>query len=111
MAKIEIPKARPEGVRYIEMILKIKKIEFVTELKFHEKRRFRFDFAIPAEKIAIEYEGISVGKGGKSRHTSITGYTRDCEKYNLAAVDGWRVLRFTALNYKDIFLTLEALGY
>lgn len=68
------------------------------EYKFHPTRRFKFDFAIPEKKIAIEYEGIS----GKSRHTSITGYTRDCEKYNIATGMGWRVFRYTALNYSQV---------
>jgi hypothetical protein len=40
--------------------------------------------------------------GGKSRHTTVSGYTTDTEKYNLATVEGWRILRYTALNYKDL---------
>jgi hypothetical protein len=30
-----------------------------------------------------------------SHHTTNSGYTKDCEKYNAAAVLGWRVLRYT----------------
>ena len=75
------------------------KIPFVTQFKFLENRKFRFDYAIPNLKIAIEYEGII---GGKCRHTTITGYTKDTEKYNLAVVNGWRVLRYTALNYSNL---------
>lgn len=75
------------------------KLPFVQELVFFKGRRFRFDFAIPDYKIGLEYEGIN---SFKSRHTSITGYTRDTEKYNLAVCNGWRVLRYTALNYTDM---------
>jgi hypothetical protein len=46
--------------------------------------------------IAIEYEGI---KGSKARHTTLTGYTNDCDKYNQAALLGWRVLRFTTIHF------------
>jgi very-short-patch-repair endonuclease len=80
----------------IELELKSKGIEFVKEYRFHSTRRFRFDIAILEHRIAVEYEGIF---SAKSRHTSIKGYTKDCEKYNLATVNGWRVLRYTAKNY------------
>jgi len=43
----------------------------------------------------------------KSRHTSISGYTKDTEKYNLAGSCGWQVRRFTALNYKDLLTELN----
>lgn len=69
------------------------------EHKFSDERKFKFDFAIPKMKIAIEYEGLMSEKSG---HTSPTGYTSNCEKYNLATCLGWRMLRYTALNYKDL---------
>lgn len=70
--------------------------DFVTEMKFDEVRRFRFDWAIPDMKLAIEYEGIF---SKKSRHTTVSGYSTDVEKYNLATTQGWSVLRYTAANY------------
>lgn len=90
----------------IELILKSLKIEYVKEYRFHEKRRFRFDYAIPDKKIAIEYEGLFSAKSG---HTTKSGYTKDCEKYNLALVNGWRVLRYTALNYNDLLNDIQLL--
>lgn len=72
--------------------------ELIEEYQFHPTRRWKFDFALPDKKIAIEIEGIG---GSKSRHTSIKGYTADCDKYNNATVRGWRVLRFTTLHFKD----------
>lgn len=70
------------------------------------ERRFRFDWAVEGcgLKIGIEYEGIS---SEKSRHTTISGYTGDTEKYNMAQALGWEVLRFTALNYKDLITELN----
>jgi hypothetical protein len=78
--------------------LTILKIDFVQELVFSTKRKFRFDIAILHLKIAVEYEGLNSAKSG---HTTITGYTSDCTKYNLAQKEGWKVLRYTMINYKD----------
>ena len=64
----------------------------VQEYRFHPVRRWRFDFAFPEHKVAVEIEG---GTFAKSRHTTGTGYEKDCEKYNSAILNGWRVFRFT----------------
>lgn len=66
------------------------KVECIKEHKFHPTRKWRFDYAIPEHKIAIEVEG-GVWTGG--RHTSPKGFLNDMEKYNTATVMGWRVLR------------------
>jgi len=84
------------SVDLIKLELKSEGIQFVSEYRFDKVRRFRFDIALVAQKIAIEYEGIFAKK---SRHTTIKGYTNDCDKYNLAIKNGWRVLRYTAKNY------------
>lgn len=73
--------------------------KYVREHQFHHERKFRFDWAIPDLMIAIEYEGLMSEKSG---HTTISGYTKDCTKYNLAAIEGWKVLRYTAINYQDL---------
>jgi very-short-patch-repair endonuclease len=67
--------------------------EPVCEHRFHPKRRWRFDFAYPEHMVAIEVEGL-VYKG-KSRHTTVSGYKGDLEKYNEAAILGWKVIRFS----------------
>lgn len=73
-----------------------------TEHKFHPVRRWRFDYAIPEIKLAIEYQGHAgfVGKAGSSGHSSIKGLTNDSEKMNSAIACGWRVLSFTALHFR-----------
>lgn len=80
--------------------------DFVTELQFDEKRKFRFDYAIPSLRLGIEYEGIM---SEKSRHTTISGYSKDIEKYNLALTQGWKVLRYTAKNYLNLEKDLQKL--
>jgi hypothetical protein len=79
----------------LELILKQKKIEFVTEYRFHPVRKWRFDYAIPDKMIAIEYNGIM---SAKSRHTTVIGYSNDLEKINQAQLLGWKVLQYTPLN-------------
>lgn len=64
-------------------------VEIVGELEFHPTRGWRFDWAFPAIKLAVEVEGFG-------RHQTYTGYRGDCEKYNAALLHGWRVLRFVA---------------
>ena len=67
-------------------------VECVKEFRFHPVRLWRFDYAIPEHKIALEVEG-GVWTGG--RHTSSVGFLKDMEKYNTATLMGWRVLRTT----------------
>lgn len=90
----------------IEWILAGFNLPFVKEFKFLTDRKFRFDYALPHRKIAIEYEGIN---SGRSRHTSVTGYSKDTEKYNLATIHGWRVLRYTMKTYKNVGADLSKL--
>lgn len=69
------------------------------EYKFHPGRRFRFDFAWPDQKLALEVEGGT--HYGKSRHTTGTGFNKDCEKYNEATILGWRVIRVDSKQVKS----------
>ncbi len=95
------------------------------EFRFSPSRGFRFDFAFPGERVGVEIEGdiwgrpvccqacgsrvrrrlqdgrlVDVRVGG--RHNSGSGFADDCEKYNLAAREGWAVLRFTDVQLRDI---------
>jgi len=85
-------------------------LEIEREFVFHPTRKWRFDFALPQIKLAIEYEGgVFVGGG----HTRGLIYGQNCEKYNQAQLMGWIVLRFTApmirekQHEKDILLALN----
>ena len=68
-----------------------------SEYKFHPDRRWRFDIAWPDKMIAVEIEG------GKyiSRHRTMAGFEKDCEKYNTATDMGWQVYRYTTDMVKD----------
>ena len=68
-----------------------KLIEPVREYAFAKPRRWRFDFAWPDQKLAVEVEG---GVWANGRHTRGSGFVADTEKYNTAALLGWKVLRF-----------------
>lgn len=68
---------------------------FETEYRFDDRpkaRKWRFDFAWPSLKIAVEVEG---GTWSNGRHTRGAGYIADAQKYNEAVLQGWHVLRFT----------------
>lgn len=67
-------------------------LEVEKEYRFHPTRKWRFDYAIPAIRMAVEVEG-GVWTGG--RHTSSKGFLGDMEKYNEAALLGWCLIRTT----------------
>ena len=85
----------------LRFYLRALNLEFVEEYKFHPTRRWRFDLAVPELKLALEYQGH--GTTGKTEHigghASIVGLTQDCEKDFAAVMEGWRVLKFTALHF------------
>ena len=63
------------------------------EYKFHPTRRWKFDYAFPDHNppIALEVEGGTWRRGGGAHRG--TGFLRDIEKYNEAAILGWVVIR------------------
>jgi very-short-patch-repair endonuclease len=68
-------------------------------------RQWRFDFAFPDFKLAVEIEGLVVMRLAgelvvRGRHASIKGIKDDMEKYNTAALFGWTVLRFQQQDVK-----------
>lgn len=71
-------------------------------------RKFRIDRAIfitdtienKAFKIALEWEGVMSAVSG---HLMKGVYTLNCEKYNRLSIEGWIVLRYTVINYKQSF--------
>lgn len=102
-----------KGKNFIEALLKLSGINYEKEYQFYPPRKFRFDFAFWHRtnkgvniNVAIEYEGIF---SGKSRHTTFSGYTNDSTKYNIASLNGWIVLRYTAKNYKNFTEDLQKL--
>lgn len=66
---------------------------YEREISFHPARRWRFDFAWPAARVAVEVEG-GIWSAGPSRHLTGAGFIEDAEKYNAAAALGWCVQRW-----------------
>jgi hypothetical protein len=61
---------------------------------FHPERKWAFDFAWPAKRLAVEIQGLKKG-GAPGAHQRVDGLTREYEKLNSAVLAGWRVLLFT----------------
>lgn len=66
--------------------------EPVRQYQFAPPRKWRFDFAFPDRKLAVEIQGGTWNGGGHSRGS---GQRRDAEKFNAAARLGWRLMFWT----------------
>lgn len=88
---------RAEFEQYLELS------GFQREARFHPTRMWRFDFAHPDHRIAVEYDGFVGGSHGHgdASHASIGGLLRDQEKSNEAQLLGWIVIRVSAKTVKD----------
>ncbi len=71
--------------------------EPIREHRFSE-RRWRFDFAYPDRKIAVEVHGATWANG---RHNRGKGFASDREKMNTAQMLGWLVIEVTADHVKS----------
>lgn len=109
--KREVAKAVREHLEAVmELHLKANGVEAVREHEFWPGRKFRFDFAVIPQKLAIEVQG---GTRSGGRHTRGDGYERDCEKSAHAVIAGWRVIPVTGeqvTSGKAIQWVLAALG-
>lgn len=54
----------------------------------YEGPGYRIDFAWPAQRVAVELDGLAFHDGREAQ-------LRDRERQNRVVLDGWRVLRFT----------------
>jgi very-short-patch-repair endonuclease len=62
--------------------------DLTREYPFDKGRRWKFDFAFPSQRLAIEVDG--------RYHRTFKGQRNDSEKFNEAVRQGWRVLRLPA---------------
>lgn len=86
--------------------------EIVAEHRFHPTRKWRLDYALVKEKVALEVEGGAYIGG---RHTRGAGFVKDLEKYNELARMGWRLARvlpsqLPLMSTIQLLLDLKALG-
>jgi len=103
------------GEALLSTQLRALKVPHTPEHQFHEGRKWRFDFAFP-NQLAVEIDGgnhMARVVNGKpvaiGRHTKAADY----QKLNQAALDGWRVMRFTTQMVRSgeaINAILKALG-
>lgn len=63
----------------------------VLEYRFHKRRRWKFDYAWPERRVAIEVQG----GGPRHHHATRKGVENDYVKTCTAQVMGWRVLPMT----------------
>lgn len=68
-----------------------------TQYRFHPTRKWRFDFAWPAERVAVEIHG-GTWQRGRSGHTGGAGVQRDADKARAATLLGWRLLAYTSVD-------------
>jgi very-short-patch-repair endonuclease len=97
----------------MEQMLKLLKIDYETEFRFHPKRKWRSDYRIKNTKVLIEFEGGLFAQG-KQGHSSVSGILRDICKYNSAALLGYTVIRIApnhVINGQAINWILAALKY
>jgi very-short-patch-repair endonuclease len=90
--EVERRKARAVRDRFFAELRRAGIAVPAEEVRFHDARRYRFDFAWPAERLALEVDG---GIWTWGAHGRGAGIERDQDKTNLAAALGWRVMRTT----------------
>ena len=77
--------------RFLMLWKHVKGPDLEREYRFHDKRRWRADFAQMEARVLIEIEG---GIWVNGRHNRAAGFNADLEKYMEASLAGWRVFRF-----------------
>jgi very-short-patch-repair endonuclease len=97
----KVPKALSLGEEAFALHCRVDGLKPEREFRFHPERKWRFDFAWPEHKLAVEIEGL-----GGGRHQRMAGFKADCEKYNAALLQGWSVFRFTT----DMVLSGQAIN-
>jgi hypothetical protein len=68
------------------------------EVRFHPERLWRFDYAWPLHRVALEREG---GIWVQGRHSRGVGMEADMVKYAEATLLGWRVFRASPQQIQD----------
>ena len=66
-------------------------LPFEREYRFHPARRWRFDFAWPDRRVAVEIDGNAWHVRGGGRHAQ----DADREKHNEAVLAGWAVFHLS----------------
>jgi len=112
-----MPKRNNEKRTELESLFafQVKALSFpepVREYRFHDTRKFRFDFAWPDFKFAFEADG---GEWINGAHNRGKGMANDYEKMSEALLLGWDVYRATgtmikkghAINFVERYFKLK----
>jgi hypothetical protein len=96
----------------INLFCRAYNLTLAQEFRFDTSRRWKSDFYILEFNCLIEFEGMGGNHwSGIGGHQTLTGYTANCEKYNRASLMGFKLLRYTAKNSKDLLNDLKTLLY
>lgn len=79
------------------------------EYRFDSIRRWRFDFALVASKIAFEIQGGLYAP--QTGHRSQEGVERDMEKLNAAQLAGWHVFQISSKSISDTNLLQKLIDF
>lgn len=74
------------------------------EYRFHPARQWRFDLTWPGHGLAVEIEGgiwLQTKEGRSKGHANPRRFLADIEKYNEAALAGYRLIRVTPQMVQD----------
>lgn len=101
------------------MILIANSIPYEREVYIHNKRKWRFDFALNPDLIQVKKRKminprtkhilieIQGGIYSRGRHNRASGMTADCEKENYANLMGHCLLKFTTNHFRDLKYIME----
>jgi hypothetical protein len=91
-ARRKAPHKQPESDMFTLLCQSELGLTVLKEYRFCQRRKWRFDYAIPQYRVALEVEG---GVFSQGRHVRPQGFLGDIEKYNTATLMGWKLLRTT----------------
>jgi very-short-patch-repair endonuclease len=93
MGGLRLPEAPSIGEATLEFHLKAHGIRYEAQYRPVDcRRRWVWDFAIPAFRLLIEVNGSIWRKGG---HNTGKGLERDYEKSRWAVLNGWKPLSYS----------------
>ena len=78
--------------------------ELEREERFNDDRKWRADFLHAPSKTLIEVEGLIWQPEKYGRHQRPVGYSDDCRKYNMAVMQGYKIIRLTTLTLEPDYI-------
>jgi very-short-patch-repair endonuclease len=91
--RVKVPQPPSQGEETLRLFLDAAGIAYEREYPFYPERGWRFDFAFPEQRVAVEVDGAMWGVQG--RHQRPDHLAEQNDKGNAATLLGWRLLRFT----------------